>query len=127
MQKEVIYTENAPAPIGPYSQAIRAGNLLFVSGQIAINPETNEVITGSIISETEMVLKNVSSLLESGGSSWQNVVKTSIFLSDMSFFAEVNSIYSNFVSEPFPARETIAVKTLPKNVNVEISVIAICH
>lgn len=127
MQKEVIYTENAPAPIGPYSQAIRAGNLLFVSGQIAINPETNEMITDSIISETEMVLKNVSALLESGGSSWQNVVKTSIFLSDMSFFAEVNSIYSNFVSEPFPARETIAVKTLPKNVNIEISVIAICH
>ena len=125
MQKEAIYTKSAPHPIGPYSQAVRAGNLLFISGQIAIDPETNELMVNSIKDEAHMVLQNISALLLQGGSNWNNVVKSSIFLSDMNLFSEVNEIYSTYVIEPFPARETIAVKTLPKNVNVEISVIAL--
>ena len=124
MTKEVVMTLDAPAPIGPYSQAIRSGNMLFVSGQVAIDPSTNQLIEGDIAQETEQVMKNLSAILLAAGMDFNDVVKTTIFLSDMSLFSQVNEVYgSHFKSEP-PARETVAVKGLPKNVNVEISVIA---
>ena len=124
MTKEVVMTLDAPAPIGPYSQAIRSGNMLFVSGQVAIDPSTNQLIEGDIAQETEQVMKNLSAILLAAGMDFTDVVKTTIFLSDMSLFSQVNEVYgSRFKSEP-PARETVAVKGLPKNVNVEISVIA---
>ena len=125
MEKQIIHTADAPAPIGPYSQAVRAGNMLFISGQIAINPATNELIMDSIALETEQVMKNLKAILETAGSSFAQVVKTGIFLSDMSHFGTVNEVYSQFMVEPFPARETVAVKGLPRNVNVEISMIAL--
>jgi 2-iminobutanoate/2-iminopropanoate deaminase len=122
--KKVIQTDNAPAPIGPYSQAVKAGNMLFVSGQVPIDPATNVVINSSIADETTLVMKNISAVLDEAGYSMSDVVKTSIFLSDMQLFAEVNQIYGSYFTSDFPARETVAVKGLPKNVNVEISVIA---
>ena len=125
MEKQIIHTADAPAPIGPYSQAVRAGNMLFISGQIALNPATNELIMDSIALETEQVMKNLKAILETAGSSFAQVVKTGIFLSDMSHFGTVNEVYSQFMVEPFPARETVAVKGLPRNVNVEISMIAL--
>ena len=125
MEKQIIHTADAPAPIGPYSQAVRAGNMLFISGQIALNPATNELIMDSIALETEQVMKNLKAILETAGSSFAQVVKTGIFLSDMSHFGTVNEVYSQFMVEPFPARETVSVKGLPRNVNVEISMIAL--
>lgn len=132
MNKEIINTANAPAPIGPYSQAVKAGGLLFVSGQIPINPQTNELVTSSAADETHQVMKNIQAILQEAGLSFANIVKTTIFLSDMSLFAPVNEVYSSYFTNEqtarqidFPAREAIAVKTLPKNVNVEISVIAV--
>ncbi len=122
--KSIIYTKNAPSPIGPYSQAVKAGNMLFVSGQIAIDPETGELIEGSIEEETKRVMKNIEALLKTSGFTFAEVVKTSIFLSDMKHFSVVNGIYGSFFTTDFPARETVAVLGLPKNVNVEISVIA---
>ncbi len=122
--KSIIYTELAPSPIGPYSQAVKAGNMLFVSGQIAIDPETDELILGSIANETTRVMLNIRTLLSASGYSFEDVVKTSIFLSDMKHFAEVNEIYGSYFNSDFPARETVAVLGLPKNVNVEISVTA---
>ena len=124
MEKKIIQTDGAPAPIGPYSQAVQAGSLLFVSGQVAIDPATGEVITKDIVSETGMVMKNLEAILNQARMDFNNVIKTTIFLSDMSLFAEVNEIYSKCFTGDFPARETVAVKGLPKNVNVEISVIA---
>lgn len=123
--KKIINTTNAPAPIGPYSQAVLANNMLFVSGQIAIVPETNEVITGTIEEETTQVLKNIHAVLEEAGFRFEDIVKTTIFLSDMSLFPKVNEIYGSYFKSDFPARETLAVAGLPKNVNVEISVTAI--
>ncbi len=123
--KSIIYTEKAPAPIGPYSQAVQTGNMLFVSGQIAIDPETNLLIEGTIAEETKRVMQNLETLLAKAGFSFGNVVKTSIFLSDMKHFAEVNEVYGSYFHSDFPARETVAVLGLPKNVNVEISVIAV--
>ncbi|GIV41085.1 MAG: reactive intermediate/imine deaminase [Vicingaceae bacterium] len=123
--KEAVKTSNAPAPIGPYSQAIKAGNFLFISGQIAINPATGNLETQNIDTETRQVLSNISAILEAAGLDWNNVVKTTIFLKNMNDFAEVNRVYATFVCEPFPARETVEVSSLPKNVNVEISVIAV--
>ncbi len=124
MTKQTINTTNAPAPIGPYSQAVRAGGMLYISGQIALNPTTSDLITGSVTEETEQVMANLKAILESAGLGFSNVVKTTIFLSDMTLFTNVNEVYGKFFDGNFPARETIAVKGLPKNVNVEISMIA---
>jgi len=123
--KSIIYTENAPEPIGPYSQAVLAGNMLFISGQIPIDPVSNQLITGSIADEARQVMKNLEALLKSSGFLFEDVVKTTIFLSNMNHFAEVNEIYGSYFSANFPARETVAVLGLPKNVNVEISLIAV--
>ncbi len=124
MTKQIIHTTNAPAPIGPYNQAIKAGNLLFVSGQVAIKPGTNDLANADIIEETHQVLQNLKTILAEAGMDFNNIVKTSIFLSDMDLFSQVNEIYAKYFDGNFPARETIAVKGLPKNANVEISVIA---
>ncbi|MCB0516271.1 MAG: RidA family protein [Chitinophagales bacterium] len=122
---QTIATKTAPAPIGPYSQAVWAGNLLFVSGQIAIHPQTGVLIQESLEAETRQVMANIAGILEAAGLDWNNIVKTSIFLSDMIFFATVNEIYGSFFSNEYaPARETVQVAGLPKNVRVEISVIA---
>lgn len=125
MAKEIIQTQAAPAPIGPYNQAIKANGMVFVSGQVAIIPETGELEISNIQSETHQVMKNLTAILETAGTSLDKVVKTTIFLSDMSLFAEVNEVYGSYFTEAFPARETVAVKGLPKGVNVEISVIAL--
>ena len=124
MDKQTINTSNAPAPIGPYSQAVKAGGLLYISGQIALNPVTAELITGTITKEAEQVMNNLKAILESAGLGFSDVIKTTIFLSDMELFASVNEVYGKFFDTDYPARETIAVKGLPKNVNVEISMIA---
>lgn len=127
MSKLIIKTDKAPAPIGPYNQAIRTGNLLFVSGQIALDPDTGSLVNNNIEEETNRVMKNISAILQEADAGFDNIVKTTIFLSDMSLFAEVNEVYGKYFSAEqsgFPARETVAVKGLPKNVNVEISVIA---
>jgi 2-iminobutanoate/2-iminopropanoate deaminase len=125
MGKEIIHTENAPAPIGPYNQATKAGNMIFVSGQIAINPATGNVENETVEAETHLVLKNLAAVLSAAGAGFEHIVKTTIFLSDMSLFAAVNDIYGSYFTGDFPARETVAVKGLPKNVNVEISAIAV--
>ena len=124
MNKIIINTSNAPAPIGPYSQAVQIGDLLFVSGQIAINPATGNIENDNITAETELVMKNIGAILTAAKMDFTNVIKTTIFLSDMSLFSAVNDIYGKYFKEAFPARETVAVKTLPKSVNVEISVTA---
>jgi 2-iminobutanoate/2-iminopropanoate deaminase len=124
MKKEIIYSNQAPTPIGPYSQAVRFGNLLFCSGQIALDAETGELVQASIELETIKVMENIEALLKSVGLSWVNVLKTSIFLSDMTLFSAVNSIYDTYFDVNFPARETVAVKQLPRNANVEISITA---
>lgn len=124
MTKQIIQTNSAPAPIGPYNQAIRTGNLLFVSGQVALKPGTNDLANADIIEETHQVLKNVKAILAEAGMDFTNIVKTTIFLSDMALFSQVNEIYAKYFDGGFPARETVAVKGLPKNANVEISVIA---
>lgn len=123
--KQIINTTNAPAPIGPYSQAVQAGNFLFVSGQVAINPENGELNIGNIEEETHQVMRNLKAVLLEAGLTFDNVVKSTIFLSDMGTFAQVNEIYGQYFTSDFPARETVQVSVLPKNVNVEISVIAI--
>jgi 2-iminobutanoate/2-iminopropanoate deaminase len=123
--KKVILTPEAPAPIGPYSQAIQVGQQLFISGQIPLDPSTGELITGSIEEETTQVMKNLSAVLSQAGGDWENVVKVSIFLTDMADFAAVNNIYGSYIPEKSaPARETVAVAGLPKGVRVEISAIA---
>lgn len=124
MEKTIIQTHQAPAPIGPYSQAVKAGNMLFISGQIAIDPQTNELNHSDLNTETHQVMKNLSAVLAAAGLDFSNVVKTTIFLSDMSLFAAVNEIYGGYFTNQFPARETVAVKGLPRNVHVEISMIA---
>lgn len=123
--KSIVHTDKAPAPIGPYSQAVLTGNMLFISGQIAIDPATNQLINGSIGDEAQQVMKNLEALLSASDLSFESVVKATIFLSDMNHFAEVNEIYGSYFISNFPARETIAVLGLPKNVNVEISMIAV--
>jgi 2-iminobutanoate/2-iminopropanoate deaminase len=125
MSKSVVYSENAPEPIGPYSQAILAGNILFVSGQIAIQKSTGLLVTGSIEEETNQVMANLSEVLKAAGMNFSNVVKTSIFLKEMNNFPQVNSVYGRFFTQDPPARETVEVSRLPKDVNVEISCIAI--
>jgi len=124
MSKQIINTTNAPAPIGPYNQSVKAGNLLFISGQIALIPATGELLTGSVEEETQQVMKNLQAILTEAGSDFNAIVKTTIFLTDMSLFAQVNEVYGSYFSGDYPARETVAVKGLPKGVNVEISMIA---
>ena len=121
MEKESIYTDNAPAAIGPYSQAIRAGNMLFVSGQIALDVANK----GDIVAETLKVMENLGEILKTAGFDYSDIVKTSIFLKDMNQFIQVNEVYARFFSKDFPARETVEVARLPKDVNVEISCIAV--
>ncbi|UMB60590.1 RidA family protein [Lutibacter sp. A80] len=124
--KKIINTPNAPAPIGPYNQAILTGNTLYTSGQIALNPQTGELVLDSIQKETTQVMENIKAVLEAAEMTFENVIKTSIFISDMKNFTEINEVYgSYFNSETAPARETVEVANLPKYVNVEISVIAI--
>ena len=124
--KKIIFTENAPAPIGPYNQAVLYGNTLYTSGQIAINPTTGELVTTTIENETEQVMQNMKAVLEAAGMTFDNVVKTTIFIMDMNDFAKINTVYGSYFNETIaPARETVQVACLPKNVNVEISMIAI--
>ena len=120
-----INTTKAPSPIGPYSQAIQAGNMLFISGQVALKPGTTEMANADIIEETHQVMKNLKAILSEASMNFSNVVKTTIFLSDMELFGQVNEIYGKYFEDQFPARETLAVKGLPKNANVEISMIAV--
>lgn len=124
MPKIIINTSDAPAPIGPYNQAVKVNGMLFVSGQIAIDPATGAMRTESLEEETRQVLRNLEAVLKAAGMDFSHVVKTTIFLSDMSLFAAVNELYATCFQGDFPARETVAVKGLPRNVNVEISVIA---
>jgi 2-iminobutanoate/2-iminopropanoate deaminase len=124
MAKTIINTSNAPAPIGPYNQAVLTANLLFISGQVALKPGTGELANADIIEETHQVMQNLKAVLTEAEMDFSNVVKTTIFLSDMDLFGQVNEIYGKYFSGDFPARETVAVKGLPKNVNVEISMIA---
>ena len=124
--KKIITTSNAPAPIGPYSQAILSGNTLYTSGQIAINPKSGDLVMDDIKSETEQVMQNLKAILDEVNMTFENVIKTTIFLSDMNNFGSVNEVYGKYLNEDTaPARETVAVKTLPKSVNVEISMIAV--
>ncbi len=124
MSKQIINTSKAPAPIGPYNQAVKIDGLLFISGQIAIDPSTNELLNGSIKEEAHQVMKNLKAILDEAKITFEHIAKTTIFLSDMSLFAEVNEVYGSYFNGDYPARETVAVKGLPKNVNVEISMIA---
>ena len=122
--KTIINTSKAPAPIGPYNQAVLSGNMLFISGQIALIPGTSDLADADIATEANQVMRNLQAILTEAGMDFSNIVKTTIFLSDMSLFAEVNEIYGGYFTADHPARETVAVKGLPKNVNVEISMIA---
>jgi 2-iminobutanoate/2-iminopropanoate deaminase len=124
METKVITTNTAPEPIGPYNQAVQAGNFLFISGQIAINPSSGNIDATDVISEAHQVMHNLRAILHASQMDFNNVVKTTIFLTDMALFAQVNEIYGKYFTGDFPARETVAVKGLPKNVNVEISMIA---
>ena len=124
--KTIIKTAAAPAPIGPYNQAVCAGNTVYVSGQIALDPETGELLKGTIEDETELVMKNLQAVLKAAGADFSNVVKSSIFVADMGQFSRINAVYGRyFDAETAPARETVEVANLPKYVNVEISVIAV--
>ena len=122
--KKIINTSSAPEPIGPYSQAVMAGNMLFVSGQIAIDPKTNEIKIDEIEIETHQVMQNLEHVLEAAGFGFDDVVKTTIFLIDMAQFAAINTVYGSYFKAEFPARETVEVSGLPKGVHVEISVVA---
>ena len=124
MEKKIIRTEQAPAPIGPYNQAVQVGNLLFVSGQIALDPKDGTLFQGPVAGETEVVMENLKAILQEAGMDFSNVIKTSIFLMDMGQFATVNEVYARYFTDNYPARETVQVAGLPKGVQVEISVIA---
>lgn len=124
MEKKIIRTDNAPAPIGPYNQAVQYGDMLFVSGQIALDAESGELVQGDIQAETKKVMENLQAILTEAGMSFSNVLKTTIFLMDMGQFAQVNEVYGSYFAENAPARETVQVAGLPKGVNVEISVVA---
>jgi 2-iminobutanoate/2-iminopropanoate deaminase len=124
--KTIISTEKAPQPIGPYSQAVLVGNMLYTSGQIALNPETGELVTDSVEQETSQVMKNLEAVLEAADMTFENIIKASIFISNMDSFAAINAVYGQYFNEATaPARETVEVANLPKFVNVEISVIAV--
>ena len=122
--KNIITTKHAPAPIGPYNQAVEVHGMLFISGQIALVPGTDSITMDTVENETTQVMKNLEAILHEAGLTFDHVVKTSIFLSDMKLFAQVNAVYANYFTQDFPARETVAVLGLPRGVNVEISVIA---
>ena len=124
MEKQIINTTNAPAPIGPYNQAVKAGNMLFVSGQIALHAETNQLMLEDITTETHQVMHNLKNILAAAGMDFSDVLKTTIFITDMKNFSQINEVYGKYFSGYFPARETVEVAGLPKGVNVEISVIA---
>ena len=124
--KQIIFTENAPAPIGPYNQAVLKGNTLYTSGQIAINPASGELVTENINDETKQVMENIAAILEAADMTFENVVKATIFIMDMNNFGAINAVYGSYFNEKTaPARETVQVACLPKNVNVEISIIAV--
>ena len=125
MSKQIIESKKVPAPIGPYSQAVIANGFLFASGQVAFDPKTGALVLSDITSETEQVMENIKSILEAAELTFAHVIKTTIFLSDMGLFAQVNEVYGSYFSKDFPARETVAVKTLPRNVNIEISITAV--
>lgn len=123
--KKIIFTENAPAPIGPYNQAVLFGNTLYISGQVALDPKTMELVMDNIEAETEQVMQNLKAVLEAAGMTFENVVKSTIFIMNMSDFASINGVYGRYFNEKTaPARETVQVSCLPKNVNIEISMIA---
>jgi len=124
MTKKVIQTDAAPKAVGPYSQAIDTGSLVFCSGQIAIDPSANEVLNVSVKEQTERVMKNIQAVLKTAGLDFSHVMKTTIFLTDMKDFATVNEVYASYFQQPYPARSTVAVAGLPKGVNVEIEVTA---
>jgi len=125
MKKKIIITNNAPAPIGPYNQAIEIGNMLFISGQVCIDPVTNQLKNKDLQEETHQVMHNLKAILEKAVMDFGNVVKTTIFITDMNRFSELNEVYAKYFSDNFPARETVQVSALPKFVNVEISMIAV--
>ena len=127
MTKEIISTENAPQAIGPYSQAVKAGNLIFISGQVPLNPKTGDLVTESIEDQARQVLYNVKSICEAAGQSLDDIVKISIFLTDLSNFAVVNDVMKEYFSEPYPARATVEVSGLPLGVNVEIEAIVLIN
>lgn len=122
--KKIIYSENAPKPVGPYSQAVQLESFLFCSGQISIDPKTNEVFTGDIKKQTEMIMKNIQAVLKAADMTFDHIIKTTIFLTDMNDFGTVNTVYAQYFTQEPPARSTIAVSALPKGVNVEIEVVA---
>jgi len=124
MEKKIVRTDKAPAPIGPYNQAVQFGNMLFISGQIALDPKTGNILQGDIISETKLVMENLHAILQEAGMDFSNVIKSSIFLMDMGQFAQVNEVYGGYITGDAPARETVQVSGLPKGVNVEIGMIA---
>lgn len=124
MEKNIINTPNAPAPIGPYNQAVQSGDFLFISGQVCIDPASGELKNKDLAEETHQVMHNLKAILQEAGMTFSNVVKTTIFITDMKRFAEINEIYGKYFSENFPARETVQVSALPKMVNIEISMIA---
>lgn len=125
MEKKIIVIPNAPKPIGPYNQAVLVGNTLYCSGQIAIVPQTGEMVQDSIEAETRQVMKNVGAVLKAADMDYSNIVKTSIFMADMNQYSQINEVYAEFFEKDFPAREAVQVSRLPKDVNVEISVIAV--
>lgn len=125
MSKQIINTPNAPAPIGPYNQSVKAGGFLFISGQIPLVPSTGELVSSGIKDEATQVMQNLKAILDEAKLTFEHVVKTTIFLSDMALFADVNEVYGSYFTGDAPARETVAVKGLPKGVNVEISMIAV--
>ena len=127
MTKEIISTKNAPQAIGPYSQAVKAGNLMFISGQIPLDPETGDLVSRSIEDQAKQVLENVKSICEAAGCSLDDIVKISIFLTDLSNFAVVNDMMKEYFSEPYPARATVEVSGLPLGVNVEIEAIVLIN
>lgn len=122
--KQIINTKHAPAAIGPYSQAVWAGDLLYTSGQVALIPETGEMDNLNLETETHRVMKNLTALLSEAGLSFEHVIKASIFIKDMNDFAKINEIYASYLQEPYPARETVEVARLPKDARIEISVVA---
>lgn len=123
--KKIVKTNQAPAPIGPYNQAVKANGFLFVSGQIPADPKTGEILKGTIEEETELVMENLNAILTEAGLSFENIIKSSIFIKNMDDFGKINSVYGSYFTDNFPARETVEVARLPKDVNVEISVIAV--
>lgn len=127
MKKEAIFSEKAPRPIGPYSQAIKIDNWLFLSGQIPIVPQTNEVLAGDIKEQTRQVLENIQAVLSANGATLKDIIKTTVYLTDLAEFSAMNEVYSSYFSAPYPARTTVQVANLPKGVKIEIDAIAYCH